>query len=63
MLRGPRNYVLFVEKPDGAPADPSRVECEDLDAAEREGRQLMSQGNRVSIEVRENQTLLYTLHL
>lgn len=59
---GPRNYVLFVEEPGGA-SPPRRLECDDLDAAERQGRALMLDGLRVSIEVRDDQALLYTLHL
>ena len=62
MSEDDRNYILFVEDLDGA-TEPSRVSCEDLDTAERTGRQLMLQGRRVSIEVREAEDLLYTLHL
>lgn len=58
----PRHYVLFVEEPDGVDA-PRRLECDDLDSAERRGRELMRDGLKVSIEVIEAQSVLYTLHL
>ncbi|MFC3069578.1 hypothetical protein [Phenylobacterium soli] len=57
-----RSYVLFVENLNGS-GTPERLACEDLDSAERTGRELMAKGLRVSIEVLEEQSLLYTLHL